>query len=221
MNNYHSETYLLICKKRFRKARHLIALGCVLTAVGLALTVFATAVLLSERTEVNGETVFFAPAPTPNWIDVEIQPTATIAPNEMRRVTELPGMDVPEPVVMAAEYWGEKYCIAPEFLEAIAFYESSYNRYAENGDCIGLMQVNLSLHKDRADRLGATDIYSITDNMAIATDYLAELFEEYEDPATVLHLYNGDSHANQEEYFSDYADNILELSAALERKAGK
>lgn len=129
--------------------------------------------------------------------------------------------DIPQEVQDAAEKWGKEYDICPELLMAMAFKESSYIPTAVNGDCLGLMQVNPKWHGDRIERLGVEDIYSIDGNMAVAADYLAELFNDYEDPAVVLAVYNGDSKALQEGYVSDYADQILELSAELEEKHGK
>ena len=56
-------------------------------------------------------------------------------------------------------------------------------------------------------------------SMAVAADYLSELFEAYEDPAAVLMAYNGDSRVD--EYLaggeaSDYANSILEMTRELE-----
>lgn len=129
--------------------------------------------------------------------------------------------DIPQEVQDAAEKWGKAYNICPKFLMAMAFKESSYIPTATNGNCLGLMQVNPRWHGDRIERLGVTDIFSIDGNMAVAADYLAELFKTYEDPAVVLAVYNGDSKALQEGYVSDYADQILTLSAELEEKHGK
>lgn len=121
---------------------------------------------------------------------------------------------------MALEIGG-KYNICPEFLQAMAFRESSYNPYAKNGDCIGLMQVSQKWHKDRMNRLGVDNLYDPYGNMLVAADYLSELFIEYEDPAIVLHVYNGDNDAFRDYYISDYAEDILNLSMELERENGK
>lgn len=121
---------------------------------------------------------------------------------------------------MAVEIGG-KYNICPEFLQAMAFRESSYNPYAKNGDCIGLMQVSQKWHKDRMSRLGVDDLYDPYGNMMVAADYLAELFAEYEDPTIVLHMYNGDNDAFKDYYISGYAEDILNLSMELERENGK
>ena len=120
---------------------------------------------------------------------------------------------------------GEKYCICPEFIQAIAERESEYCSDAVNGTCKGLMQVNERWHKDRMERLGVTDLFDPEGNMLVAADYLAELFGQYEEADVVLMFYSGNSRA--EEYShgigepSDYVMDILEKSADLERQHGK
>lgn len=131
---------------------------------------------------------------------------------------------IPDEVQQAAEYYGYIYNICPELLEAIAFTESSYKADAVSADgaCIGLMQVKASCHKARMERLGVTkeDLLEVMPNMAVAADYLSELFAEHEDAGLVLMIYNGDSRSDaykETGKMSSYADEILEMSAELER----
>lgn len=125
----------------------------------------------------------------------------------------------------ACEKYGKEYNICPELLMAIAEAESSGNPKAENGGCKGLMQVSEKWHKDRMKRLGVTDIFDTKGNILVATDYLYELFEKYEDVGMVLMVYNGDSNAedymNGKAELSGYAEKILERSFELEKKSGK
>ena len=114
--------------------------------------------------------------------------------------------------------------ICPEMVESIIEAESSWNPKAQNGDCIGLMQVSESWHKDRMARLGVTDLTDPYDNILAGVDYLSELFEQYEDVGAVLMKWNGDSKLS--EYLetgelSEYAEKVLERSAELERLHGK
>lgn len=86
------------------------------------------------------------------------------------------------------------------------------------------MQVSERWHQDRMERLGVTDIYDERGNIKVGTDYLAELFEEYEEPTLVLDIYNGNSKAF--EYYeqgivSEYADKVLTRAAELEKIHGK
>ena len=126
--------------------------------------------------------------------------------------------------IEACEKYGEEYHICPELLESIIEAESGGNQYARHGSCKGLMQVSTRWHTNRMERLGVTDIYDVDGNVHVGADYLAELFEEYEDASYVLDIYNGNSKA--EEYYeqgiiSDYADKVLTLSEKLERLHGK
>ena len=114
--------------------------------------------------------------------------------------------------------------ICPELVESIIEAESSWNPKAQNGDCIGLMQVSESWHQDRMERLGVTDLTEPYDNILVGVDYLSELFERYEDVGAVLMKWNGDSRLT--EYIetgelSEYAEKVLSRSAELERLHGK
>ena len=114
--------------------------------------------------------------------------------------------------------------ICPELVEAIIEAESSWNPKAQNGDCIGLMQVSESWHQDRMERLGVTDLTEPYDNILVGVDYLSELFERYEDVGDVLMKWNRDSRLT--EYIetgelSEYAEKVLSRSAELERLHGK
>ena len=106
--------------------------------------------------------------------------------------------DIPDEIEAAAEAAGEAYGFEPEFLEAIAFYESTYNTQAVNGGCYGLMQVSTYWHADRMERLGVTEsqIWEAGPNMMVAADYLRELYGIHSDPYWVLMTYNGDSNAD-------------------------
>jgi soluble lytic murein transglycosylase-like protein len=123
-------------------------------------------------------------------------------------------------VINLTEDIGTKYNICPELIQAIIYYESSNNPDAYNGDCIGYMQVAKQWHRDRMQKLGVTDLTNGYSNILTGTDYLAELAAKYGDIGYVLMLYNGDSRA--QEYhatgqLSEYAQNVLTLSAKLER----
>ena len=119
---------------------------------------------------------------------------------------------------------GEMYCVCPELLMAMIETESSGNPNATNGTCKGLMQVSEKWHMDRMKRLGVKDIYDPYGNILVATDYLMELAEKYEDLGLVLDLYNGNSKAMQNAEhgkLSEYAANILYRAEMLERIHGK
>lgn len=126
------------------------------------------------------------------------------------------------------EFYIERVCepvnICPELVQAIIERESRWNPNAVNGDCMGLMQISERWHRERMERLGVTDLFDPYDNILVGVDYMAELFERYEDPGMVLMIYNGDSQAKNLQAtgnLSEYADWILTRSAELERQHGK
>lgn len=135
--------------------------------------------------------------------------------------------DIPDEIEAAAEAAGEAYGFEPEFLEAIAFYESTYNTQAVNGGCYGLMQVSTYWHADRMERLGVTEsqIWEAGPNMMVAADYLRELYGIHSDPYWVLMTYNGDSNADA--YLegkagpSEYALLVQELTFELRNRHSK
>ena len=114
--------------------------------------------------------------------------------------------------------------ICPELIEATIERESRWNPSAVNGDCMGLMQISERWHRERMERLGVTDLFDPYDNILVGVDYMAELFERYEDPGMVLMVYNGDSRAKNLQAtgeLSEYAEWILNRSSELERQHGK
>lgn len=120
---------------------------------------------------------------------------------------------------------GEEFGVCPELLQAVAWKESGYREDGENEGCIGLMQVAGRWHQERMERLGVRDLYDPAGNMRVAADYLAELFEKFEDAGMVLMVYNGDSSAwgyqRTGDGLSDYASSVLKKAAELERAHGK
>ena len=117
--------------------------------------------------------------------------------------------------------YGEEYGICPEMLMAMIEKESSVRPDVESGGCKGLMQISDRWHKDRMERLGVTNIYSVDGNIHVGVDYLSELFEKYEDAGTVLMVYHGEENAINQVRLSNYANEILMRSAELERWNGK
>lgn len=133
---------------------------------------------------------------------------------------------IPEEISQYAEIIGNEFNICPELLEAIAFYESSYNPEVTNGNCKGLMQVNPTVHKLRFEEAGwsTSDWNNAYVNMYVAADYLAELFDQYEDVGIVLGIYHGESRAVEKGKtgnLSGYTKKILKRSQELERAHGK
>lgn len=120
--------------------------------------------------------------------------------------------------------YGEEYSICPELIMAIIEMESEGDPDAVNGDCKGLMQTSERWNRERMKNLNVNNIFDVDGNIHIGTDYLAELFDKYEDIEKVLMVYHGEddavNKANRGE-ISKYAKGILERSAELERLHGK
>lgn len=158
--------------------------------------------------------------------EVELE-RARWAEIENEEMENLYDPDIPEDIQDAAWKYGKQYNICPEFLIAVAKRESEFNPKAVNGSCIGLMQVSLRWHTDRMERCQVTEeeMWTVDGSMHVAADYLAELFEKYEDAALVLMIYNGDSDASAfaqgDCEMSGYASDILTYSRELEEKHGK
>lgn len=133
---------------------------------------------------------------------------------------------IPETIYQYCEVVGSEFDICPELLMALAERESRCDPTVTNGPCKGLMQVNASCHKQRFLDMGWSpedwdDAYK---NLFVAGAYLHDLFEDYDDPGTVLMIYHGESNAiskGEAGNLSKYAQGILDRSYELERVHGK
>lgn len=101
--------------------------------------------------------------------------------------------DIPDVIEEACITYGKQYGISTEFLEALIWQESRYiaDVVSDDGNCIGLCQINQKCHKKRMKRLRVTDLTDERQNIAVACDYLSELFAKSDDPEVVLNWYNG------------------------------
>ena len=140
-----------------------------------------------------------------------------------KEVVELVDDGIPKEVKEACEKYGKEYNICPELLESLAYQESRFiaDVVSADGACIGLCQVNPKWHKARMKRLGVTDLTDIDQNVHVAADYLAELFEEFDgDVDYLLMAYNGDSRWKKG-IVSKFSTEILERSMEYEQLHGK
>ncbi len=156
--------------------------------------------------------------------DVKATPTHYIeqtTSNEMPLATDVKVIhkandpDIPDDIEEACHVYGKQYGISVEFLEALIWRESRFKAdvVSDDGKCIGLCQINQTCHKRRMKRLGVTDLTDERQNIAVACDYLAELFKDNEDPEVVLNLYNGTTRAT-----SKYSRAIILKSEELKVK---
>ena len=130
---------------------------------------------------------------------------------------------IPDEMAEACEYFGAKYNICPEILEAMLFVEAGCQKTAQSPDkqCKGLMQIKPSVHQARMQRLNALNVFDTWDNIEIGTDYLAELLNGTDEIAVALAKYNGQSEdkinkVRRGEY-TGYVKKVLAISEALER----
>ena len=136
------------------------------------------------------------------------------------------GIEITEEVEFWAEYYGDRYGVCPETIEAVCWVESRCIPSAQSSDksCKGLMQIKPSCHTDRMIRLDARNVFNPANNIKIGTDYIAELMQD-EDIATALTIYNGQSESRIEAArrgeYSGYVKKILKISEALERAHDK
>lgn len=138
--------------------------------------------------------------------------------SEAYKTLELYQVTVPADIKEYCEEAQEESNVCAELLEAVCWRESTFTPSAENAGCSGIMQISTKWHRDRMKRLGVSDIYDAKGNIRVGADYLAELFKDYDgDTYKVLMEYNGDSSMG----ISNYAIEICEVSAALERIHGK
>lgn len=116
---------------------------------------------------------------------------------------------------------GNKYGISPELLMVIVETESSGQQYAQNGPCIGLMQINQYYHTGRMYRLGFVNLWDERANIYTGADLLRELLDKYGDTGTALMAYNGVRDASNRTSLTEYAEKILLRTEELERIHGK
>ena len=96
----------------------------------------------------------------------------------------------------------EEYKIDPVLIFAIAKRETQFDHTlkGDNGNAYGLMQVQPRWHQDRIDKLGVTDLMNPYQNVEVAIDYLADLFEYDKSLEWTLMAYNaGPTGANRNE----------------------
>lgn len=109
----------------------------------------------------------------------------------------------------------DQYDLDPELIVAMIEAESSGRpSVVSSAKCIGLMQVSPKWHKERMEELGVTDLTDAYGNILVGCDFVAELFDKYEDVYAVLMAYNEGEYsgaikrANKGEY-SEYAKKIV------------
>ena len=109
------------------------------------------------------------------------------------------------------------YGVEPELILAVIGQESNYNPdvVGDNGDSLGLMQIQPKWHLERMGDLGCFDLMNPYDNVIVGTDILAEKLDKYGNVEDALMVYNAGDSGAQKLYFSkgivsDYAKEVVE-----------
>lgn len=101
----------------------------------------------------------------------------------------------------------KRYGLNPNVIKALIEEESGWLASAEgdNGQSVGLMQIQERWHKDRMKRLGVNDLYDPEQNITVGCDILSELLNKYGNYKDALSAYNsGNTHDGRQ-----YAERIL------------
>lgn len=121
---------------------------------------------------------------------------------------------LPDPVPVAQleinshiEKTAKRYGLNPDIIKALIEEESGWCESAEgdNGNSIGLMQIQERWHKERMKRLGVNDLYDSEQNITVGCDILSELLNKYGNYEDALSAYN----SGNPEDGKAYAERIL------------
>lgn len=113
--------------------------------------------------------------------------------------------DLQEYIIECCEqYPSEINQVSLELVLAVIEKESQYNPDAigDNGNALGLMQIQPRWHQARMERLGVTDLLDPYQNVRVGIDYLAECLRENETLDEALTVYNAGASGAYNLYFS-------------------
>lgn len=119
----------------------------------------------------------------------------------------------------------EKANIVPSLVIAIVERESNFDPLSvgDNGNSLGLMQIQPKWHQWRMDELGGGDWFNPYDNLKVGVHILTDLFHRYgDDVYKVLMAYNGGISYTErmadKGLYSDYAVEVAARAAELEQE---
>lgn len=107
--------------------------------------------------------------------------------------------DLPDPVPVAQletnnhiDKMAKRYGLDSRIIKALIEEESGWCESAEgdDGNSIGLMQIQERWHKERMKRLGVTNLYDSEQNITVGCDILSELLNKYGNYRDALSAYN-------------------------------
>lgn len=110
-----------------------------------------------------------------------------------------------------------------ELVMSLIYEESGWDPgcISDNGESVGLMQIQKRWHKKLMDKTGCTDLTDPIQNVRVGTALLKRHFRTYQDPAWALMAYNGgQAYADcmiEQNKTSAYAERILRRAVRYER----
>ncbi len=113
-----------------------------------------------------------------------------------------------------------------ELVMSLIYEESGWDPecISDDGESVGLMQIQEKWHTDLMDKTGCTDLTDPVQNVRVGTTLLKRHFRTYHDPAWALMAYNGGrAYADRmikANKTSAYAERILRRAAGYERSNG-
>lgn len=145
--------------------------------------------------------------------------------NEVKEINPCKNYDVPldAETKLYVETMCRCYEIDPAIVYGIMKVESNFNQYCEgdNGNSLGLMQIQPRWNKARMEELNITDLMDAKQNAHCGIDILAELLEKYDSLEMALTCYNyGEAGAqkyvfSKGVYSSKYSEKVLNYAYTL------
>ena len=154
----------------------------------------------------------------PGKVEVEEITVSTVQVAEPDYLWEVPLDEELQEYIKAICHFSD---IEPEIIIAICEKESGCNPAAvgDNGNSIGLMQIQPKWHSERVKKLGCTDLTDPYGNVTVGLDILEELWDKYGKIEMVLMAYNGGcAYAERQQWVSQYALDIMNRSRELKEK---
>ena len=120
----------------------------------------------------------------------------------------------------------EDAALSFELVMSLIYEESGWDPecISDNGESVGLMQVQKRWHAELMDKTGCTDLTDPVQNVRVGSALLKRHFSTYQDPVWALMAYNGgQAYADRmikAKKTSAYAERILRRAAGYERSNG-
>lgn len=162
--------------------------------------------------------------PKPQEAQAESAPVQTVQPASATE--QVPLYDVPLSADLQKHIKGlcDDYGVDMPLVLAIIGQESNYNAdvVGDNGNSIGLMQIQPQHHQQRMDKLGVVDLTDPYQNVTVGIDLLAELMSENKGTEWAVTAYNaGASTADYNNAIgtrTEYAESVLILREMIENE---